>query len=160
MNTQLHLLIIDSNPHVVAVLQQTLKNDFTISVATSGYDAIRLLAQSKRFDCVITELNFPRFDGFDLLKTIRTGKSTKNSPILVLTSNSDSNTRIRCLDAGADSVITKPFNPLEVRAKLGAALRRLDVGPYQSWSLPTATRTVKPQNPFQQFAAKILSFII
>lgn len=124
MNTKHHLLIVDGNPYVAGILVQTLKADFNITVAGTGQDAVRSLIQGNRFDCVLTELNLPILSGLELTKFIRTNRLLSHTPIVVLSNASDSDTRIKCLEQGVDSYIAKPFNPLEVKAKLLALLRR------------------------------------
>jgi DNA-binding response OmpR family regulator len=124
MNAKRHLLIVDENPYVAGVLVQTLKADFAITVANTGQEAARLLIQGIRFDCVLTELNFPQFSGLDLTKFIRSNRLLRHIPIVVLSNASDSNTRIECLEQGVDTYISKTFNPMEVRARLNALLRR------------------------------------
>jgi DNA-binding response OmpR family regulator len=160
MNNLPHLLIVDANPHVVTILKQTLRNDFVISTAHSGPDAMRLLSQGNRFDCVITELNLPNSSGFDLMKTIRFSRQMKQTSILVLTDAPDSNTRIRCLEEGADSVIAKPFNPLEIKAKLIAVMRRAELAAQPVRSIAVSTGAVKAPNRFQQLTSRILSLIV
>ncbi|WP_080239163.1 response regulator transcription factor [Spirosoma rigui] len=127
MSNKHHLLLVDANPYVTGILVQTLKANFDVTVANTGQDAARLLVQGNRFDCVLTELNLPYFSGLELTKLIRTSQILKNTPVVILSNASDSETRIKCLEQGVDSYITKPFNPLEVRAKLLALLRRSTV---------------------------------
>ena len=124
MNTNHHLLIVDENPYVVEILVQTLRKDFTITVANTGQEAARLLIQGNRFDCVLTELNLSFFNGLELIKLIRMSRVAAQTPIVILSSVPDSATRIQCLEQGADDFLSKPFNPLEVKAKLHALLRR------------------------------------
>jgi DNA-binding response OmpR family regulator len=119
-----HLLLVDGNPYVSGILVQTLKVSFNVTVANTGQEAVRLLMQGNRFDCVLTELNLPQLSGLELTRFIRTNRLLKNTPIVVLSNASDSETRIDCLDQGVDSYMAKPFNPLEVKAKLLALLRR------------------------------------
>ncbi|MBC8152946.1 MAG: response regulator transcription factor [Bacteroidetes bacterium] len=123
------LLIVEENPHIVSVLTQTLKVDFDITVATTGKDAIRVLMQGSRFDFVITELNVSFFSGLELIELIRMNKQTGHTHIMVLSGALDSDARIACLEAGADSYMTKPFNPLEVKAKLNSISRRTSPQP-------------------------------
>lgn len=121
------LLIVEENTHIVSVLTQTLKADFDITVATSGKEAVRVLMQGNRFDFVITELNVSLFSGLELIELIRMNKQSGHTHVLVLSGALDSDARIACLEAGADSYMTKPFNPLEVKAKLHAVSRRISV---------------------------------
>lgn len=125
MKSKFHLLIVDENPYVAGILVQTLKKDFDVTVANSGQDAAKMLIQGHRFDCVLTELNLPFFSGLDLTKLIRMSKLQAKVPVVVLSNATDSDTRIECLEQGVDGYIAKPFNPLEVKAKLHALLRRV-----------------------------------
>lgn len=124
MNNKHHLLVVDGNPYVTGILVQTLKTSFNVTVANTGQDAIRLLIQGNRFDCVLTELDIPHLSGLELTKFIRTNRLLRHTPIVVLSNALNSDTRIECLEQGVDAYMAKPFNPLEVRAKLLALLRR------------------------------------
>ena len=65
-------------------------------------------------------------DGQVLIKTLRASPVFKGIPIIILSSRIDSETRIACLEMGADDYIIKPFNPLEVKLKIITVLRRLE----------------------------------
>lgn len=138
MNIKYHLLIVDENPYVVEILLQTLTKDFKVTVATTGQEAARLLIQGNRFDCVLTELNLSFFSGLDLTKLIRMSKLSAQTPVVILSNAPDSATRIECLEQGVDAFLLKPFNPLEVKAKLNALLRRADapIASFQQLSTP------------------------
>jgi len=161
MNAKHHLLVVDENPYVVDILAQTLKKDFTITVANSGQEAARLLIQGNRFDCVLTELNLPFFSGLELTKLIRMSKLIAHMPIVILSNAPDSDTRIECLEQGVDSFILKPFNPLEVKAKLHALLRRtavVSIDENQKRSSPVQLPTVKKSVWLQK--SRILSMLL
>lgn len=160
MTSKHRLLIVDGNPYVAGILVQTLKTDFDITVAVTGQEAARLLTQGNRFDCVLTELNLPSFSGLDLTNFIRSNKLIRYIPIVVLSNASDSDTRIKCLEQGADSYVSKPFNPLEVRARLHALLRRAiaPVEYVQERSLPI--RLQPKGRPLEQLKFRILSMVL
>ena len=82
------------------------------------------LEQGNSANVIITELNMAQLDGRKLIKLIRDSTFYKDLPIIVLSDNDDSTTRIECLESGADGYLAKPFNPLEVKAKVRAVLRR------------------------------------
>lgn len=161
MNPKHHLLVVDDNPYVAGILVQTLRANFNVTVASTGQDAVRLLVQGNRFDCVLTELSLPLFSGLELTKFIRTNRLLRHTPVVVLSNASDSHTRIECLEQGVDSYIAKPFNPLEVKAKLLALLRRAtsptEEIPYYS-SVPAQ---LQPKSePNWQPKLRILSMIL
>ncbi len=156
MNTNYHLLIVDENPYVVEILVQTLSRDFTITVANTGQEAARLLIQGNRFDCILTELNLSFFNGLELIKLIRMSRIAALTPIVILSDAPDSATRIQCLEQGADDFLSKPFNPLEVKAKLHALLRRSEVSEAASGQLIQMGTQSKP---FWQQKSRILSML-
>ena len=127
MKMKRHILIVDENQYVVDILVQTLSKDFKLTVANSGQEAARLLIQGNRFDTVLTELDLPFFSGLELTKLIRMSHLTAQTPVVILSNVSDSAIRIDCLEQGVDAFLSKPFNPLEVKAKLHAVLRRADL---------------------------------
>ena len=155
MNTN-HLLIVDENPYVVEILVQTLRKDFTITVANTGQEAARLLIQGNRFDCVLTELDLSFFNGLELIKLIRMSRVAAQTPIVILSNVPDSATRIQCLEQGADDFLSKPFNPLEVKAKLHALLRRSEAPEKSS---AQAVQIDTQSKPFWQQKSRILSML-
>jgi DNA-binding response OmpR family regulator len=160
MNAKHHLLIVDENPYVVDILAQNLGKEFTITVANSGQEAARLLIQGNRFDCVLTELNLPFFSGLELTKLIRMSKLIAHMPVVILSDAPDSHTRIECLEQGVDSFILKPFNPLEVKAKLHALLRRTAPSAVEETPkkfVPVPVPTTK--KPLWQSKSRILSML-
>lgn len=160
MKSKFHLLIVDENPYVAGILVQTLKNDFDVTVANSGQDAARMLIQGQRFDCVLTELNLPFFSGLDLTKLIRMNKLLAQTSVIVLSNATDSDTRIECLEQGVDGYIAKPFNPLEVKAKLHALLRRVSPSFDTAEVQPFATRVRTEEKSTWQPKSRILSLFL
>lgn len=165
MNTKPHLLIVDENPYVAGILVQTLRANFEVTVANTGQEAIRLLIQGTRFDCVLTELNLPVLGGLELTKFIRTNRLLKHTPIVILSNASDSDTRIECLEQGVDSYMAKPFNPFEVKAKLLALLRRsstisAETQVIETQYTPVSARPQPESKPFWHQKSRMLSMIL
>lgn len=160
MNSKRHLLIVDENPYVAGVLVQTLKTDFDITVANTGQEAARLLVEGARFDCILTELNLPLFSGLELTRLVRANRLLRHTPIVVLSSASDSNTRIECLEQGVDTYISKPFNPMEVRARLNALLRRSAPAIDETHERAMPIRIKPESRSTGHFRSRILSIIL
>lgn len=160
MNRKYKLLIVDENRYVADILVQTLRNDFITTVASDGQEAARLLIQGSRFDCVLTELNLPIFSGLELTKLIRTNRLTSHIPVLVLSSAPDSDTRIKCLEEGVDSFVLKPFNPLEVKAKLHALLRRTALPVEDVVRRSASVRMRSQTNLLRQLRSRVMSLIL
>lgn len=162
MTTKPNLLIVDGNPFIASILVQNLKSDFTITLAKTGPEAARLLTQGNRYNCILTELDLPFFNGLELIKLVRTSRLIRNTPVIVLSSATDSDTRIKCLENGADDFATKPFNPLEVKAKIQAVLRRAAVPAYeiQEGEQTVSARLLPDIKTFWQQKSRVLSTIL
>lgn len=158
METKYQLLIVEENPYLVDILFETLHKEFTITVASTGQEAARLLVQGSQFDCVLTELNLTFFGGLELTKLIRISRFGAQTPIVILSDVQDSATRIQCLDQGVDAFLLKPFNPLEVKAKLQALLRRVE-SPIEPRQRLASVRLQEPAKPFWQPKSRFLSML-
>lgn len=160
MNQKYSLLIVDPNPYVADILAQTLQHDFAVSIARTGQEAARLLLQDKGFDFIVTESDMDGFSGLDLTKLVRTSGLIKQASIVILSSVSDSDTRIKFLENGADDFVAKPFNPLEVKAKLQSLLRRSSL-PIQAISGRAVPSLVPSQSGFlRQIRTRVMSLIL
>lgn len=160
MNRKYRLLIVDPNPYVADILAQTLENDFSVSVARTGQEAAQLLLQDKTFDFVVTELSMDGFSGLDLTKLIRTSGLINQASVIILSSVSDSDTRIKCFENGVDDFVAKPFNPLEVRAKLQALLRRSSLPVNEIPARPLPTRRSLQSGLLRQIRTRVMSLIL
>lgn len=119
-----HLLIVDDNPVILRLLEQIL-DEHRVTAQPDGLQATNWLDQGNKPDLIITDLSMPMLDGIKLIEVIRANDQFTHVPIIVLSANDESQTRIQCLELGADDFIIKPFNPLEVKIKINATLRRL-----------------------------------
>lgn len=119
-----HLLIVDDDPFIQKVLHYALRNHYEMTVQMNGLEAMKWLEEGNEPHIIITDLKMPIFNGFDLIQQIRASNLFRQIPILVLSSMEESKTRIHCLEIGADDYVVKPFNPMEIKAKVDAMLRR------------------------------------
>ncbi|MCX6217306.1 response regulator transcription factor [Spirosoma sp.] len=118
------ILLVDEDRFIAGILRQTLQAEFTIKYVSNGMEAMHWLEQGNSPALIITELKMAQLDGRKLIRLIRDSTLLSHLPIIVLSDSDDSNTRIECLESGADGYLVKPFNPLEVKAKVRAILRR------------------------------------
>lgn len=119
-----HVLFIDEDIFIRNILRHTLSPEFQLTILPNGMEAMSWLEQGNEPDIIVTELKLPYLDGCELIQLVRGSTLMGHIPILVLSVMDDSATRIDCLDKGADGYLSKPFNPMEVRAKIRAILRR------------------------------------
>lgn len=127
MKTLYHILVVEDDPYIRKILRQTLKGDFTVVTTENGIEAMSWLEEGNRIDIILSDVQMPYMDGEDLLRTLRASPTFQKVPIIILSTFSDSDTRIKFLKLGADDYIVKPFSPNEVQAKINAVLRRAEV---------------------------------
>jgi len=118
---QKRLLVVDDEPAIIKGLKFSLEQDgYIIEEAYDGQEAVEKF-QSQDFDLVILDVMLPGLDGFQVLQRIRE-KSTV--PVIMLTAKGEDMDKILGLEYGADDYITKPFNILELKARIKAIFRR------------------------------------
>ena len=116
------ILVVEDDPSVRNLITTTLKtNDYRYVVAPNGSAAI-MEATSHNPEIILLDLGLPDMDGVQVIQTVR---SWSNVPIIVISSRSEDNDKIKALDAGADDYLTKPFSVEELLARLRVTQRRL-----------------------------------
>jgi DNA-binding response OmpR family regulator len=122
----MRLLIADDDPALGAFLARGLEQDgHEVTVATDGEMAMEA-ARNYLPEMAVLDLNLPRRDGTEVLEYLRS--LTQDVPILILTARQDAETRLRCLEMGADDFMQKPFSFAELRARCRALGRRRSPG--------------------------------
>ncbi len=115
------ILVAEDNKDILNLLKLYLEsNGYQVLIAQDGEQAWELM-QSHKVDLAVLDVMMPKMDGFALTQKIR---EINNIPILLLTAKIEDTNKILGLNLGADDYMTKPFNPLEVVARVGANLRR------------------------------------
>ena len=117
------ILTVDDSRTMRDMLAMALNDaGFTVVQAVDGEDGLAVLdAHSADVDVIITDINMPKLDGFGFMEGVRKDARHRATPILVLTTESDSSKKDRARQAGATGWIVKPFNPV----KLIDAIRRV-----------------------------------
>lgn len=116
------ILIVDDEPMVVKGLRFNLEQQegYDIDVAYDGEEAMEKF-NPDRHDIVLLDVMLPKIDGMEVCQRIRT---ISDVPIIMLTAKDDDMNKIMGLEFGADDYMTKPFNMLELKARIKAVLRR------------------------------------
>ena len=116
------ILVADDEPHIRAVVRAYLEREgYEVLEAEDG-DAALELGRNDALDLLILDVMLPGRSGFDILRALRSEGS--NVGVLMLTARDDVIDRVAGLELGADDYVTKPFEPREVVARVGAILRR------------------------------------
>ena len=115
------VLVVDDEKLIVKGIRFSLEQDgMEVSCAYDGEEALAL-AKTEKFDIILLDVMLPGLTGFEVCQQIR---DFSNVPIIMLTAKGDDMDKILGLEYGADDYITKPFNILEVKARIKAIMRR------------------------------------
>ena len=115
------VLVVDDEKMIVKGLRFSLEQDgMDVDCAYDGEEALAM-ARANEYDMILLDIMLPKMDGFEVCQAIR---EFSDMPIVMLTAKGDDMDKILGLEYGADDYITKPFNILEVKARIKAIMRR------------------------------------
>lgn len=116
------VLVVDDEKLIVKGIRFSLEQDgMEVDVAYDGEEALAL-AEANQYDIILLDVMLPKMSGFEVCQKIR---EFSNVPIIMITAKGDDMDKIMGLDYGADDYMTKPFNILEVKARIKAIMRRI-----------------------------------
>jgi class 3 adenylate cyclase len=116
------VLVVDDNADMRMYVERILRNDYRIVLAKDGADAFEE-ARRLRPELIVTDVMMPKMSGHDLLAAVRADKGLRSVPVIFLTARAGTEARIESLDAGADDYLSKPFDELELLARVGNLIR-------------------------------------
>ena len=119
------ILIVDDEPHIRLLLEQTLE-DFEdqgveLFTASNGLEALEII-KSEKPDIVFLDVMMPKMNGFDVCNTVKNDLALNNIYIVMLTAKGQELDKQKGKESGADIYMTKPFNPDEICAKASEVL--------------------------------------
>ncbi|MEE8350313.1 MAG: response regulator, partial [Acidobacteriota bacterium] len=112
------VMIVEDEPVNIDILVETLGEDYEIAVALSGEEALEDIFNLKP-DLILLDIRMPGMDGYEVCRRLKADEMTRAIPIVFVTALDDTADRRLGLDLGAVDYITKPFEPDDVRAKVG-----------------------------------------
>lgn len=119
-----HILVVDDNVNNRDLLfAQLTKEDYTVSMAINGKQALEMIAQ-KEYDLILLDLLMPEIDGYQVLKNIKNNEKKKHIPVIMISALDDIENVIHCIEIGAEDYLPKPFNKTLLRARIGASLEK------------------------------------
>jgi diguanylate cyclase (GGDEF)-like protein len=118
------ILVVDDDPDIARFVEVNLRSaGYEVDVAADGEEALEK-ANDMRPDLVLLDVMMPRIDGFEVAQRLRRNPQTQNTSIIMLTAKALSTDKVLGLTAGADDYIIKPFDPIELLARVKGTLRR------------------------------------
>jgi len=116
------ILVVDDEPHIVDVVRAYLERDGHAVLTAADGDRALALARDEAPDLVVLDVMLPRRSGFEVLRELR--RAGSRAAVVMLTARDEVIDRVAGLEIGADDYVTKPFEPRELVARVGAVLRR------------------------------------
>ena len=112
------MLAVDDSPSVRKLVQFTLKaKGYEVSSAGDGIEAMEFLKQEK-FDAIILDINMPRMNGLEFLRTIKASEQYAAIPVIMLTTEGQDDDKDMAISLGATAYMVKPFKPTQLLALL------------------------------------------
>ena len=118
------LLVVDDNQTNREILQRRLETyGHSISSAPDGLRALQMLEQDD-FDLVLLDIVMPEMDGFDVLQRMKSDERLRDIPVIMISALNEMDVVVRCIESGAEDYLPKPFNPVLLKARIGACLEK------------------------------------
>lgn len=116
------ILVIEDTIEFQALIKNALSHKYQLTIADTAHSALQALA-NESFDLILLDVVLPDSDGFKLCTKIRLDQNSENIPIMILSVKNQLDDKIMGLRLGADDYLAKPFEPLELTARVEAKLR-------------------------------------
>ena len=112
------ILVVDDTLTNIEVLYEVLKDEYRVSVATNGGDALDLVHSEKKPDLILLDIMMPKMDGYEVCRRLKENPETHDIPVLFISARDDVQDEKRGLDLGAVDYIIKPFSPPVVLSRV------------------------------------------
>lgn len=120
---QYAVMVVDDNPEILDFLAKILSEEYFVISASSGEESLQIL-EKNNIDLIISDVMMEEMDGFELCKQIKNNINISHVPVILLTAKTDTESKIKGLEAGADAYIEKPFSPFHLKAQLQNLLKK------------------------------------
>lgn len=120
---QYAVMVVDDNPEILDFLSKILSEEYFVISASSGEEAL-LILEKNNIDLIISDVMMEEMNGFELCSKIKTDINISHVPVILLTAKTDTESKIKGLESGADAYIEKPFSPFHLKAQLRNLLKK------------------------------------
>lgn len=119
----IRVLVVEDNGRSQQLLKELLTNEgYEVTVASDGEEALARIGE-KAPDCMLCDLVMPKMDGYEVVRRLKSTEETRLIPVIVITGLADLSHKLTAIEAGADDFLTKPFNALEVTARVRSLVK-------------------------------------
>jgi two-component system chemotaxis response regulator CheY len=119
------ILALDDELSILKILDFYFGKNYNVVSKSNGKVALEWMQQGQLPDIIIADMNMPDMNGLEFIAQIRASGFFKDIPLIMLSGNEGTADKIKCLKAGADDYLVKPFNPEELEARIENILRRI-----------------------------------
>ncbi len=120
------IVVIEDDPYMQGILKHCLRDHFQPVLFNNGMDALVHLQAGHIPDIIISDINTPMLNGVKFLEQVKSSGYFNAIPVIILSGEDNTETRVKCLEIGADDFVVKPFNPRELNARLKGILKRVN----------------------------------
>ena len=121
---QSNLLVVDDDETNRKILSGRLEAEgHKVFVAENGRQALKMI-EAQPFDLVLLDILMPEMDGYQVLQYLKSHQTLRDIPVIVLSALDEIQSAVTCIEMGAEDYLTKPFNPVLLRARIGACLEK------------------------------------
>ena len=121
------ILVIEDDYFVRTLLNFLLKDTFEVVAIENGFKAMLWLDKGNIPDLILSDVDMPQINGFNLLNHLRKSGYYRNIPVMILSGHSDPEVEQSCLDSGASAYFTKPFNPPDLLQSINHVLEQKEL---------------------------------
>jgi CheY-like chemotaxis protein len=121
---QYSLLVVDDNEMNRDLLGRRLERQgYRVTMAVDGRQALEFINQ-EAFDLVLLDIMLPVMNGYEVLEHLKADQTLSHIPVIITTALDESDGKAKCMDLGAEDYLTKPFNPVLLKSRIGDCLER------------------------------------
>ncbi len=121
---QYSLLVVDDNEMNRDMLGRRLQRQgYRVTMAVDGRQALEII-RAETFDLVLLDIMLPVMNGYEVLEELRADQALSQIPVIITTALDESDGKAKCLELGAEDYLTKPFNPVLLKSRIGDCLER------------------------------------
>jgi adenylate cyclase len=118
------VLVVDDNEVNRDLLARRLQRQgLAVSVAEDGFQALEMM-RSQPFDLVLLDIMMPQMNGYQVLEHLKADEKLRYIPVIMISAVDDIDSIVRCIELGAEDYLSKPFNPVLLKARIGACLEK------------------------------------
>ncbi|NET46833.1 adenylate/guanylate cyclase domain-containing protein [Okeania sp. SIO2B3] len=118
------ILVVDDNQVNRELLVRRLKREgHLVTAATNGFQALEII-QSQPFDLVLLDIMMPQMNGYEVLETLKSDPKLRHIPVIMISAVDDIDSIVHCIELGAEDYLSKPFNPILLKARINACLEK------------------------------------